>query len=82
MEIALEYAYIHASIGINLCVCIYLCFSDKIYQKHKTMQKHIFMLFIRNLDEKEIWFLKRHRETFFYIQMVVMTVKPSTLKII
>ena len=31
------------------------------------------MLIIRNLHGKEIWFLKRHRQTFLYIQMVVVT---------
>ena len=33
MKIAWEYAYIYASIGINLCICIYLCFSDNILSK-------------------------------------------------
>ena len=36
------------------------------------MHIHIFMLFIRNLYGKEIWFKKRHRQTFLYIQMVVV----------
>ena len=44
-----------------------------IYQKLKNMHNHIFMLFIRNLYGKDIWFLKIHRQTFLYIQMVVVT---------
>ena len=33
MDIAWEYAYIYALIGINLCICIYLCSSDNILSK-------------------------------------------------
>ena len=37
------------------------------------MHIQIFMLFIRNLYGKEIWILKRHRQTRLYRQMVVVT---------
>ena len=36
MEIGWEYAYFYASMGINLCICIYLCFFHNILSKAKT----------------------------------------------